>query len=198
MRRDRSNPGRAFFALEAQPARQYAAAVKEKVTLTIVAVVAIFLCRGLIVRVLIIPWRVHSSWVEEMPRVQRGLAESESRSAARQDIAASNEKIFEAYHVFRAGKGKYGLKRQASTTEGTPLVYWILVEDGRVTFIHDASRELLPFVRTQRPDSLQIGFYRFDRPSYPEWIEDELGGAVSNELYMLRLQYPEGGYSVFY
>ena len=152
--------------------------------LAALAIVVLLLFRGFIVRILLIPWRVHWSWVEEMP--------------SRRDLATSNQKMFKAYQTYRTGKGKYGLERRSSSTEGTPIVTWILIEDGRVTFVDDGSRELFPIIHIRRPASLEIGFYRFDRPSYPQWIEDEYGTSVSNESYQLQFREPDGVYWGFH
>src|SRR6476660_1308623 len=159
--------------------------MKRKVTLVILTVLVLFLSRALIARTLMIPWRVHSSWVEDMP--------------PRHEFAASNEKLFKAYQVFRDGKGKYGLKRRYGTVEGAPCVQWLLIEDGKATVVKDVSRDpwsAFPAVHVWEPASWMIGFHRLVHiePSREyEWIEYERGITVSNEQYWIQFPIPGVG-----
>src|SRR4029079_4012957 len=65
-----------------------------------------------------VPWKVHCLWVEEIP-------------AKCSDIEY-NKKLFKAFHIFRSGKGKYGLKQRTYDYDGTVQdIFWLLIEDGK-------------------------------------------------------------------
>ena len=171
--------------------------VKRNLRLTILSVwftlpvlVVLILYRDLIIRTVKIPWRVHSSWVED---------------SVDEQVVAHNEQMFKIYRVYRAGRCKYGIKWGFNQKCGFRTFHsrfedagrgWILVEDGKVT---NGDYGYFENPHGDHPDFYEhelavegIGYYRdfmlgthraIDKSA---WVEDERGTAISNQYYFLK------------
>jgi hypothetical protein len=122
-----------------------------------------------------LPSAVRASWVEPLATAgTRWRHPSElpthgedARKVYRDEDA---EVVFKAseqkrrfFAALKAAKGNMGLLRRYSTVEGDPIAEWLLVQDGRLTVVHDSSRDdgAPPWaVYVSAPLEFKLGFMR--------------------------------------
>jgi hypothetical protein len=122
---------------------------------------------------LCLPRAVHSSWVERLATTGTGYAGIRELFPGGEDAhrAYPNaEAVFKAseqkrrfFKLLTAGRGRMGLFRRFSTVEGDPISEWLLVEDGKLTYVHDSSRDAgaKPWaVYVWSPVEFAVGFMR--------------------------------------
>ncbi len=56
-------------------------------------------------------------------------------------VSQSNEQKRHLWEIYTSGKGCYGLASHYSTVEGARIYTWLLVEDGKLRFIHDHTQD---------------------------------------------------------
>ncbi len=140
-----------------------------------VIVVGSFLLAWLLYRPVIhffcIPWATYASWVDE--HYDRGLlfdqhlpddfAQSIRQTPGMPMIEESNRQKRKLYEMFKSGNGHYGLYRRLSTVEGDPIYDWLIVENGKMFYIEDASHDdgAPPWHITKRAiNAVHLGFLR--------------------------------------
>lgn len=122
-----------------------------------------------------LPWAVHASWVKPVrnPSTLGFAGHGEiytSGKGARELYGTTLNPIYEAselkrrfYAILKAGKGKMGLSRRYSTVEGSPIFEWLLVQDGKLSFVEDTSNDggAPPWaVSIYAPLEFKLGFFR--------------------------------------
>ena len=122
-----------------------------------------------------LPWAVHSSWVEPVRRAMDfgfpgggeiftgGMKVREQYGARLDPIYKASEMKQRFYATLKARKGKMGLSRRLSTAEGQPIFDWLLVQDGKLTYVKDSSGDngAPPWaVSTHTPLEFKLGFFR--------------------------------------
>jgi hypothetical protein len=137
----------------------------------VVVLVSAVLARGMIVRIVLLPWRVHASWVHDVATIDSPLqlyrelpADYTSRftQAQLQKVKEANRQKWDFVKAFRAREGKRGLRTSYSTPEGDRIDLWFLTENGQLTVVHDGSRDQFgsfPFVTVHHADDVVIGYW---------------------------------------
>jgi hypothetical protein len=130
-----------------------------------------------------VPLVVHSSWVEPLATEGTGYRHNAELFTGGEDVRKLYDKteiepVFRAseqkrrlFETLRVSKGSLGLFRRYSSVEGDPILDWLIVQDGRLTYVHDSSRDggAPPWaVYVCTPLDFKLGFMRKD-----EFVEGE-------------------------
>jgi hypothetical protein len=141
-------------------------------TIAVVCLVAALLLYRPVARWIVTPSAVRASWVEpvadaryfgfhaELPTFGEDPHKAYEHFDA---VLQANEQKRRLYRAAQDHKGKFGLFRRYSTVEGDPIFTWLLVEDGRVTYVHDHTRDggaAATAVDTHTPKTFKLGFMR--------------------------------------
>jgi hypothetical protein len=134
-----------------------------------ICIFSTFYFHGFIVRLVMIPWKVHMSWVEnavphhKYRHVDLDKFRDQITPEHRDFIEQANKQKVNLYETYKSGKGKFGLKYRTGTVEGDPIVNWIIVEDAKLSIIHDSTRDswgTFPGMRIYQPADLAIGYFK--------------------------------------
>ena len=122
---------------------------------------------------------------------------------ARELYGASLDPIYKAselkrrfYATLKASKGKMGLSRQYSTAEGQPIFDWLLVQDGKLTYVNDSSGDggAPPWaVSICTPLEFKLGFFREHK-----FVEGEPSATDSPIIVFEMLIHKYGSKDYFY
>src|ERR1019366_4361286 len=123
-----------------------------------------------VARWIVTPSAVRASWVApladaawfrsdpELPTFGRPPEELYQHFDA---VLEANDQKRRLFRAAQSGQGKFGLFRRYSTVEGRPILTWLLVEDGRVTYVHDHTDDggaPATAVDTHTPKTVKLGF----------------------------------------
>jgi len=121
---------------------------------------------------LCLPSAARASWVEPLATTGTGYRQKELFTGGEDvrkvyddldPVFAASEQKRKLYATFKSGRGKVGLLRKYSTVEAQPILAWVLVQDGRVTYVKDCSRDggAPPWAVYKRaPLDFKLGFMR--------------------------------------
>jgi hypothetical protein len=122
---------------------------------------------------LCVPSAVRASWVEPLATTgtrfyhQRELFTGGEEALKVWDelepVFSANDQKRKLFATVKSGVGSRGLLRRYSTVEGRPILAWVLVQDGRITFVKDCSRDggAPPWAVYKRvPLDFSLGFMR--------------------------------------
>lgn len=98
-----------------------------------------------------LPRAVRASWVEPLATTGTAYRFAQELFTGGEDarkVHGENKAVFVAseqkrkfYATFKSGTGKAGLLRRYSTVESKPILAWVLVQDGKITYVEDCSRD---------------------------------------------------------
>ena len=123
-----------------------------KRAVAIAILIAAFVVYRPIARWAVTPSETRAPWVEQLATIGSGfhghaecspslLLDPFSRESYGPIIVASNEQKRRLWEIYTSKKGRYGLASRYSTVEGAWIYNWLLVEDGKLRFIHDHTRD---------------------------------------------------------
>jgi hypothetical protein len=109
----------------------------------------------------LIPSEVHESWVE--PLNLRGSFKEKELPEYQDLLRRDNDRRKLFLKIYQAGKGRAGLTHGGGTMEGDPIVEWIMVDDGKLLLIEDATRDRyagFPGVFKFSPTNAALGYFQ--------------------------------------
>ena len=135
--------------------------------------VVIFIAYRPVVKWFSMPSVTRADWVESLATLGIGAARanelppwdghSQENQRDYSAIVKANDQKRHLMEVFNSGKGHYGLLQRYSTVEGQPIYSWLIVEDGKMKFIEDCTRDggaPPTAIHVSTPKSVRVGFYR--------------------------------------
>ncbi|MEA3189093.1 MAG: hypothetical protein QOD99_2923 [Chthoniobacter sp.] len=144
-----------------------------------------------------LPGAVRSSWVEPLATAGTGYRHQDELFTGGEEarkVYDNAEPVFKAsdqkrrlFATLNAGKGSMGLFRRYSTVEGDPIFEWLLVQDGKLTYVRDSSRDdgARPWaIHVSTPLDFKLGFMQ-----HSKFIEGE-PSPTDSPVIVFRLKVP--------
>lgn len=143
--------------------------VLRRLILAILVVVGICIAYKPVLRLCLIPWRVHASWVSDLATQGTTFSGKELPPAYTESfggvlpdtVRRANEQKRELLKAYESHTGRIGLRRTYATIEGDRIIAWLLVDHGEAEYIYDGTRDHwrgAPGIDRHRVTGITLGF----------------------------------------
>ena len=148
-----------------------------------------------ILRKLFLPGRVHAEWVDDLvtnsslftgwPEFTEEMSSTNFGNGIPELVRKANEQKRVFVQTFKSGAGQMGLRVVCNTVEGDPIQTWVLVDQGRLEWFRDVTRDRFSGswlgISHRQISNLTVGYFKNS-----EFIADE-PDASESVVIVLRL-----------